>query len=58
MLSITDAVLGIEYIIFLLIVAAFLAEYTCCTLHHLGVDTVLLVLSVHLIVFPTWEHSV
>ena len=40
MSSITDAVLCMEYIKFLLIVAAFLAEYTCCTLHHLGVDTV------------------
>ena len=29
-----------EYIKFLLIVAAFLAEYICCTPHHLGVDTV------------------
>ena len=58
MLSITDIVLFMEYIPFLLVVAAFLAEYICCTLHHLGVDTVLLVLRVHLIVFPTWEHSV
>ena len=40
MLSITDIVLFMEYIKFLLIVAAFLAEYICCTLHHLGVDTV------------------
>ena len=40
MLSITDIVLFMEYIKFLLIVAAFLAEYICCILHHLGVDTV------------------
>ena len=58
MLNITDAVLFMEYINILLIVAAFLAEYICCTLHHLGVDTVLFVLRVHLIAFPTWEHSV
>ena len=58
MLSITDAVLFMEYIKYLLIVAAFSAEYTFCTLHHLGVDTVLLVRRVHLIVFPTWEHIV
>ena len=57
MLSITDAVLFMEYIKFVLIVAACLAEYICCTL-HLGVDTVLLVRRVHLIVFLTWEHSV
>ena len=58
MLNINDAALCMEYIKFLLIVATFLAEYICCTLHLLGVDTVLLVLKVHLIVFPTWEHSV
>ena len=58
MLSITGAVLCMEYINFLLIVAAFLAEYTC-TIHHSGVDTVLLVFyRVHLNVFQTWEHSV